>query len=832
MWIAKTCGLWVLVSIGLACADCVPAAELDPALVQQKIQALGVRDDLRPESEAYAWLWERRQDVVQPLIAGLQSTNIETARRCLRILDGVKPTRELEDALLQIAENPRHQLRGPVVLSLCRFSSEPRARGLLESNRTNTVLLPTPSDRATIAEALGYRNEAAVLLADMLATNTDTLVSFQLIDRLATNGAPLALSTLTRTSMNSHWKLATHAQLALAWADPAGHPLTTAQKRFLEDTGRRFKEGNENFNARTRELASLPWNEISPLVRRMLNTDEAAEATIICGFSHQTDILPEIKRGVSTARDPEPFIVAWLLLDDSQEPIDATLERIRTASDPENMIRTVARSEVPVARQLVLFRAVRHQLHMAAVVARGFHSVEHSSLFVTLFAEETDLVALGDYASTAAQHPKPEYDELVRRALEIAGNASTSEMTRCTFAITSILEAAAAQHLYSTNAVQLLERSEPQIAIAAARVVASGPDRNKAFVVLHHELANPKEETRRQAAQALGSIPCHDDTERHSREQAVLNLLDQPAEDYALRVLTTCAGSETVRRLEPRLDGTNMAAARYAAWVLAQSPATNTATKALRRLALHALFFHQSYQSGEGIDFEIAPHLMFHQDLGGFPVSAWDGDSTVSIPPDLMLPIELSSVEQTFLIRDYRDLLTNGRWGDNEYFFMFHYPHYLQTPAPDRTYISFFEVAAREDTELKVLYVRGQKVAHFPNRQIAAQQLTRLTGKPASYLSLTGESLHHDQVPMEPYRDQTRLLARFLLDRIESASLSQTRTTDPYWSPVNACNRSLEWLCSETELGFGASLLEALRKEAETRNMVPALKAAGLTFWR
>jgi len=109
------------------------SAGADTNLVEQKIQALGVRDDtLSGDQQPFNWLWERREQLVAPLDAGLQSTNLETARQCLRILDGVKPTPALEDALLKIAGDPRHQLRTSATLSLCRFAGDPRVMKLLE----------------------------------------------------------------------------------------------------------------------------------------------------------------------------------------------------------------------------------------------------------------------------------------------------------------------------------------------------------------------------------------------------------------------------------------------------------------------------------------------------------------------------------------------------------------------------------------------------------------------------------------------------------------------------------------------------------------------------
>jgi len=298
----------------------------------------------------------------------------------------------------------------------------------------------------------------------------------------------------------------------------------------------------------------------------------------------------------------------------------------------------------------------------------------------------------------------------------------------------------------------------------------------------------------------------------------------------ALRVLTTCAGPQTVAQLEPRLDGTNVPAARYAAWVLAQTSDVSAAHKALRRLALHALFCHQMYQQGSGIDFEVAPGLSFHQTTERLNPVAYPDKAPAGpqIPSDLMLPTRLDPAEQTFLVRDYRDVLNSGRrFVMDDYFMLFQRP---LGASVDATYIPLFEAVAREDPELRALYVQGRKVAHFPNRQAAAQYLARLTGKPATYLGLNGEALAHDQPPPQPYPDQNLLVARFLLDRIEAAHLKQMPGSDRDWSRVGYFSDLIVRLTNEEQ--FGGGLREALLQEAQRRQLGPSLKSAGLQLWR
>jgi hypothetical protein len=830
--------LLAFVSVALISGRDLGTPAPDTALSTQKIQALGVRDNTLPyEQQPYPWLWERREQLVTQLIAGLQSTNLESARQCLRILDGVKPTPALEEALLRMGSDPQQRLRAEATLSLCRFPGDPRAAALLESAWTNTTAFPNVSPRASFAEAAGHREEAAELLGSLLVTSKEPWSCVEIIRRLATNGTPTARSVLSQSATNKSWRVAAEARLAMALADPKDHALTAAQKEFLETAGLRFKETDEHYRARCQKLAALPRDEIRPLLRHMLITDEAADAALVYGLGHDTEALPEIRRRALTEEDwrAGPFITAWLLLDESGQPIDELMEKVRKSNSTlrqEDTLRAVARADLPPARQLAFFRAVRDRLKMPQAAAKSLAWANRPVLLAVLFEEETDFTALGEYARLTALAPQPEYEKPLRRAVGIVASASPAVLQASAYPVRAILEAAAAQPLSGLDApvLHLLDAPVPQVAIAAARLAADGPQRDKALSLLLRELGNNENDTRREAAQNLLRIPCANDSERQQREQAVLALLGQPAEDYALRVLTTCAGSNTVVQLGPRLDGTNLPAARYAAWVLTQTSDSTAARKALRRLALHALFCHQTYQQGAGIDFEIAPDLYFHQTTERLNPGAYldTAHSGVQIPRELMLPTRLDAAEQTFLVRDYRDMLASRReYVMGDYFMRFERPY--GQPADD-TYIPLFEAAACEDTELQALYVQGHKVAHFRHRQTAAQNLARLTGKPASYLGLTGEALAHDQPPPQPYPDQNLLLARFLLDRIQAANLRERPGSDRDWSRVGYFNDLILRLTEEEK--FGAELKDALRQEAERRQVSPTLKTAGLSLWR
>lgn len=813
-------------------------AGADTNLAERKIQALGLRDDtLSYEQQPYNWLWDRREQLVALLVAGLESANLESARQCLRLLDGIKPTPALADALFKVASDPKHPVRADATLSLCRFAGDPRVMKLLESSWTNAAIFPDAGDRATLAEATGHRPEAAELLGSLFAAKQEKWDLRKIIGRLVSNATPAALAILSKAANDKIWHVAAAARLALAEADPAGHALTAGQKEFLQTAGFGFKESSEQHRQRCQKLAAIPPDEIRPLLRHMLTTDRAGDAALFYGLCHEPEALPEIRQRALADEGWQAsfFIAAWLLLDESNQPIHELLEKCRTEKNEfrqEVILRAVAEADLPPARQLAFFRGARDQLNMPVAVVRAIARNDQPVVLATLFEEETNFAALGEYAAWVGRSPKAEFEKPLRRAVERVANASPSALQSSANAPYAILEAAAAYPLKDLDdpARRLMDSPEPQIAIAAARLASGGTHRKTALTLLNDKLGNPQSDARQKAAGNLLKIPCLNEEERRQREQAVLELLGQPAEDYALRVLITCAGPQTITKLEPRLDGTDLPAARYAAWVLAQSSNPEIASMALRRLALHALFCHQVYQQGEGIDFGIAPDLSFHQSTGGFLLEATttNANAGLQIPADLMMPTRLDAAEQTFLVRDYREVSTSTvQYVLGDYFMMFD-NHFGQPP--DATYLPFFEVAAREDPTLQCLHVQGRKVAHFKYRQAAAQSVARLTGKPATYPGLTGEALAADQVPSQPYPDQDQLIARLLLDRIQAANLKERPASDQDWSRVGYFNDLMQHLTDEEK--FGAGLRDAILLEAGRREMGPALKNAGFGLWR
>ena len=174
---------------------------------------------------------------------------------------------------------------------------------------------------------------------------------------------------------------------------------------------------------------------------------------------------------------------------------------------------------------------------------------------------------------------------------------------------------------------------------------------------LYAQLGAEDVNVRKLAAKSLMDVPPVGAAKRAAREEAVLACLGKPSEDYALRILATCGGEKTANALAPILDGPDARRAVYAAWVLAQLPDQAAAAKALRRVAIFALFHHQVYQQGAGIDFQIAPDLYFHQVTGRLnrdPQAYTAGEGPVQIPGNLLAPFAWDDGEQQYAVRCYQ----------------------------------------------------------------------------------------------------------------------------------------------------------------------------------
>jgi hypothetical protein len=352
-----------------------------------------------------------------------------------------------------------------------------------------------------------------------------------------------------------------------------------------------------------------------------------------------------------------------------------------------------------------------------------------------------------------------------------------------------------------------------------------GGDRARALSILHAALGSADASTREHATAALLDVSCRDEQERNAREQVVLGHLDQPSEDSVLRALITCCSTQGVSRLTPLLDGESVPRALHAAWILAQGPDATVRTNALRRLAVYAMFNHQCYQAGEGIDFRIVRGLDFHQVTGAFQPGAYErrGARDPKIPPHLLQPLRLNEDEQAFGVRAYRHAVSiNPR----RQFPWAQYPFGVE-PLND-SYVPLLRVMAAEDPWLDGLHVKGKLVAHFPIRKQAAQALASVTGGKAAYRGLSGEMIDSASVPPEPYPDQQRLIAGYAVDFVARAPARGAPQSDAEWQVRTACDDVLRaWI----EI-FGEDLKNAIRRQADQRGLSRQLKEARFRIWQ
>jgi len=510
------------------------------------------------------------------------------------------------------------------------------------------------------------------------------------------------------------------------------------------------------------------------------------------------------------------------------------LELLKKGSSHDQIMRAIGEADLPPKRMLPLLRRLRnatgeeHPLFVPGCL-RGYGS-DIAPVLRPLLEEETDLVALGAHCQMVTDDAV--YTAGLRRALGLLVNASADVLKRpaVTYAVQQVCERVASFDLPDAGRLiaSLLSADSARVRLAAAEVAATaGGDRARAIDLLHGALGDKTADVRRQASEILQRVPCATDAERKQREKAILQLLGTPAEDWAMRILTTCCMGKGIATLSELMDGNDTMRAVYAAWVLAQSDDATTARRGLRRVAIFALFKHQTDQAGEGIDFAIAPGLAFRQVTSQLnPGTYQQAESPVVIPADLMVPAELSATEQAFLLTTYRYLMANPSPASvpDDSFFGQHI-----CGRCDKSYVAFLRAVGREDPLLRVLHVRGQKVAHFPNRQSAARALVRLTGQPAAYTGLTGEQIDSDSHPVKPYPDQFTRVAKFVLQRMHDIGIPAKPETGHDWGRVSYFNRLINRLTDEYT--FGPALADELVAESQRQGTAPKLAEARLHLW-
>ena len=92
--------------------------------------------------------------------------------------------------------------------------------------------------------------------------------------------------------------------------------------------------------------------------------------------------------------------------------------------------------------------------------------------------------------------------------------------------------------------------------------------------------------------------------------------------------------------------------------------------------------------------------------------------------------------------------------------------------------------------------------------------IAAITKEKATYLGLAGETLASAAYP-QPYKDQNQLLARYIVDRVEKAKLSDKPQSSDHWERIGAYAAAVSHLKEQ----FGPEVVEAIREEAGRRSI-------------
>jgi hypothetical protein len=443
---------------------------------------------------------------------------------------------------------------------------------------------------------------------------------------------------------------------------------------------------------------------------------------------------------------------------------------------------------------------------------------------VRLIEEESDLRLLAHYLAFAPSDPEKLLAAQARRGLGLileestiaAGGERTESST--TEAATTILAAAASYDLkdVSPQIAELMKSKNVFIRQAAQRAGAKLGIAG-AMDDLYAQLGAESLSVRKSAAAVLLANPPVDEADRAAREEATLKCLGTPAEDYAMRVLVTCGKKKAARALVAILNDEDVRRGVYAGWVLAQLPEKDAAMRGLRRVAIYAMFQHQIYQQGAGIDFQIAPELSFHQvtqRLNPDPKAYARGEGPVRIPAELLAFFKLDEDEQAFAVRAYQLTEAGGNRTGLRVPVLQGSP-FVGVPnavGMDQSYLPLLKQIAKTDSFIAPLMVKGEKVPHFKHRQIAAQRIAALTKEKAAYVGLAGESIDSADFP-KPYANQDQLLAKYFVDLFETRRPHEQTNKDVYWERLE----TVRTMSRQLEKEFGSGVLDAIRAEANRR---------------
>ncbi len=693
--------------------------------------------------------------------------------------------------------------------------------------------------------AVREKGKAVKILVEYMASLKADYKVTKIIRRLGDIGHKSAIPVLVKMSQGASWGPAKESYLSLAKIDNKKYGLTESQATFLKETRRRFKANRPTYIAHWKKLAELDKKEIRPFVMQMIAGDSPPEALIILQIWRDVESVPAISRLMQTCSrwQRRDFIAAYLNLEGTDKSIAQVVAMVKgkeigsSKSHSEDAIRGVCQSIMSKERKLEVLRRFRGELGTQLVAKNLIIDSEWmETVLPVLMSEETDIVALGHYAGWAGRDSEKRFGGEVYDALEKLISLKTISSKQA-YAARQILDACAAYKLEGAGKLTdklLSDRYSINARIAAARVSATlGGDRKRAMELLYKELGNSNARIRQQSCGRVAKVKCLNEAERAEREQVALAHLGKESEDFAIRLLVTCAGDKSQEKLTSMLDGNDAGRALYAAWVLSQYPDENVKTKAIRRIAIYAMFNHNWYQQGSGIDFTIAREINFHQltsSLNPKRSGSKPRPEPVVIPNELLVPFSLDKQEQAFAVLAYRHSRLEPyrvRFPQLNY----HFGWRQRKPGWDVSHLTLLQVVASEDLHLSVLYVKGKKVAHFVNRKNAASIIAGITGKKASYKGLDGRDIDSGAVPPVPYENQNKLAAAFLLDLIESSGIEKRPIRDFEWKRLGASDRIIRNLVTKEHYGFGDELKEELIAQSRSRNVAMKLKAAGFSLW-
>jgi hypothetical protein len=738
------------------------AVSIDYAVVREKIGMLGVRDDSLSYDERPAyWLKQRRQHVTGELIAGLDHTERRVALGCLDVLKGVKDNPKLLDTLIRIARQKDHPIHVEATCRLCDYAEDERAHKLLDAAWRDEQRFKDARWRSRMAAAVGREAAAVELIVPLLRQDREYEV-VKIIEQLGQVGHDSAIEPLEPFRQDRRWKVAAEAYQVLASIDPQGHGLTEGQVHFLQESSRGSKGGWQSLVGQWKELISLKRTEIYHLVLANIHTDRPWAGLVLLQLwqdKQASPALKELMEGKDVVWRWACFAAAYLGVEGTTRSIDAVIRDIRERSDVQFndwarcCLSEVVESVMPVERKLAVLSAFREQIS-PLLVAYGLRAAgeDQAALLGSMLKAETDWRAVTVYIQIAAADEQKRY----KKHVELVLDRFVETLEKNEGAISAILGASVNYSLPGTGKKieSLLSHPQMRIRIAAVGPAALlGGDRARALAILFESLGQQDSLLRKLSAEQLMRIPYLSEEEARERETIVLRHVGTASEDYALRVLITCAGRKTAQMLLPIMDEPDVQRALYAAWVLSQHPDEKVKDKGQRRVNLYKILRRQPGQAGSSIVFDIAPGLRFYQRSKGFeiiPGGSEQREKAAFANRDRYIPANLDEKEQEFSVRAYRHTLSLKNY---------HYFSIRGLWAPyiwDQSHLPLLEVIAQEDPLTRKLIIQDKPVVQYPRRREAARAIARIKSRKASHRDLSGDQADSEQMLGAPMTSRRR----------------------------------------------------------------------------